>query len=329
MKRKKYPQLKLFIKGGHGLKVLITGGAGFIGSHVTEELLKHNFQVILVDNYVTGFPGNVPDGIKLYQMDLNDSKVELVFKNEKPDYVIHLAAQASVIVSMNDPYLDFFTNTAGTVNILHLSKKYNVRKFLFASTAAVYGEPLYLPIDENHLIYAQSFYALSKYSAENYIEHYSKFNNLDSCILRFSNVYGPRQNENGEAGVISIFINRLLANKEVKIYDGSQTRDFIFVKDVAVACRLALVGEAKGVFNISSCTETGIEDLYYQIAGITGYNTEPSYEPRRVGEIEKSILDNRKALQELSWNVEYTLKKGLEETTQYYSKKYLDARVKI
>ena len=311
------------------MKVLITGGAGFIGSHVTEELLKYNYEVVIVDNYVTGFPKNVPDGIKIYQMDLNDAKIELVFKQEKPNYVIHLAAQASVIVSMNDPYLDFFTNTAGTVNILHLSKKYNVKKFLFASTAAVYGEPLYLPIDENHLIHAQSFYALSKYSAESYIQHYSMYNGLDSCILRFSNVYGPRQNENGEAGVISIFINRLLAKQEVSIYDGSQTRDFVFVKDVAVACRLALQGGARGVFNISSCTETGIEDLYYQIAKITGINMDPSYQPRRVGEIEKSILDNRKAIQELSWNVGYTLKKGLEETSQYYSKQYLGSGMKI
>lgn len=308
------------------MKVLVTGGAGFIGSHVTEELLKHKFEVFVVDNCVTGFPGNVPDGVRLYQMDLNDSKVELVFKQEKPDYVIHLAAQASVIVSMNDPQLDFLTNTAGTVNILRLSKSYNVQKFLFASTAAVYGEPLYLPVDENHLIHAQSFYALSKYSAENYIELYSKYNNLNSCVLRFSNVYGPRQNENGEAGVISIFINRLLTNKKVNIFDGSQTRDFIFVKDVAAACRLALEGKAKGVFNISSCTETGIEDLYYQIARITRNDSRPSYQPKRVGEIEKSILDNRRALRELTWNVQYSLKKGLEETTNYYSKKQLAVR---
>lgn len=309
------------------MKVLVTGGAGFIGSHVIEELLKHKFEVVSVDNFVTGFPTNIPEDIRLYQLDLNDSKLELVFKQEKPDFVIHLAAQASVIASMNNPRFDFFTNTAGTVNILHLSKLYNVKKFLFASTAAVYGEPLYLPIDENHLIHAESFYALSKYSAENYIDHYSRFNNLNSCILRFSNVYGPRQNENGEAGVISIFINRLLANREVSIYDGSQTRDFIYVKDVAAACRMALEVKATGVFNISSCTEMGIEDLFYQIVEITGIHAEPSYEPRRVGEIEKSILDNRKALQELSWSVRYSLRKGLEETTQYYSKKYLATNV--
>lgn len=313
----------------NNLKALITGGAGFIGSHVAEELLKKNIKVVAIDNCVTGFERNIPIGVKFYKMDLGDAGLESVFEREQPDYIIHLAAQASVTASMKDPYLDFFTNTAGTVKVLQLSKKYNVKKFLFASTAAVYGEPNYLPIDENHLIHAESFYALSKYSAENYINYYSMYNGLDSCILRFSNVYGPRQNEDGEAGVISIFVNRLLANKKVCIYDGSQTRDFVYVKDVAVACSMALVGEAKGVINISSCSETRIEDLYYQITKETGINAEPLYEPRRVGEIEKSILDNQRARKELGWIAEYSLSKGLQETVKYYSEKLLNTKMKI
>ncbi|WP_438312410.1 NAD-dependent epimerase/dehydratase family protein [Sporosarcina sp. FA9] len=309
------------------MKVLITGGAGFIGSHVIEELLEYEFQVVSVDNYVTGFKENLCEGVKKYEMDLNDPKFESIFIEEQPDYVIHLAAQASVMVSMNDPYFDFLTNTVGTINVMLLSKKYNVRKFLFASSAAVYGEPEYLPIDENHSINSQSFYALSKHSAENYIKHYSVFNGLDSCILRFSNVYGPRQNEMGEAGVISIFINRLLADKEVSIYDGSQTRDFIYVKDVASACRLALMSEAKGVFNISSCSETGIEELYNKITELTGINTIPLYEPRRLGEIVQSILDNRRAINEFDWHVQYSLQEGLNETTRFYTNKRLSVNV--
>ena len=311
------------------MKVLVTGGAGFIGSHVTEELIKNKLRVVSVDNCVTGFHKNVPLGVNLYKMDLNDPELEFVFQNEKPDYVIHLAAQASVMASMNDPYLDFSTNTAGTVKLLQLVKKYKVKKILFASTAAVYGEPSYLPIDEEHLIHTQSFYALSKYSAENYINYYSKYNGVDSCILRFSNVYGPRQNEKGEAGVISIFINRLLANEKVKIFDGSQTRDFVYVKDVALACRLALLSDASGIFNISSCTETGIEELYFQITEATGISAIPSYEPRRVGEIEKSILNNRKARQELSWDLKYTLLEGLKETIRYYSEKSVKSNIRV
>ncbi|MHA6259970.1 NAD-dependent epimerase/dehydratase family protein [Sporosarcina sp. CAU 1771] len=311
------------------MKVLVTGGAGFIGSHVIEELLRNNMQVVAIDSCVTGFQKNVPFGVRLYKLDLNDEKLESIFIEERPDYVIHLAAQASVMVSMSDPYFDFHTNTVGTVKVMLLSKKYNVKKFLFASSAAVYGEPKYLPVDETHPINSQSFYALSKLSAENYITQYSNSNELNSCILRFSNVYGPRQNELGEAGVISIFINRLLANKRVSIYGGSQTRDFIYVKDVAVACRLALMGNAKGIFNISSCTETEIEDLYYKISELVGVKTIPSYEPRRVGEIEKSILDNYRARRELKWLAERSLSVGLEETVEYYSNKHVAENIRI
>jgi len=307
------------------MKALVTGGAGFIGSHVIEELLENNIEVVVVDNFVTGFQENIPPGVKLYKLDLNDAELSVVFEIEKPDYVIHLAAQASVMASINDPYFDFFTNTVGTINVMLLSKKNNVKKFLFASSAAVYGEPVYLPVDEKHPLSVQSFYALSKNSAENYIQHFAATKGLDSCILRFSNVYGPRQNENGEAGVISIFINKLLKNEKIIIFDGSQTRDFIYVKDVAVACRLALTTEAKGLFNISSCTEIGIKDLYYQITKIIGIKSKPVFEPRRMGEIVKSVLDNEKAYQELAWNAEYSLFEGLEETVQYYSSNYLSS----
>jgi len=304
---------------GDSLKVLVTGGAGFIGSHVVEKLVENGFQVVSVDNYVTGSPENVHEEVRMYEIDINHKGLESIFEKEKPDYVIHLAAQASVIESMNDPYLDFFTNTAGTVNILHLSKKYNVKKFLFASSAAVYGEPEYLPIDENHLVHTKSFYALSKLSAENYIKHYSLFNDLDSCVFRFSNVYGPRQNANGEAGVVAIFMDRLLGNGEVTIYGGNQTRDFIYVKDIANACLLALIGKAEGVFNISSCTETKITDLFHQIAEVSRVHSDPIYLPERNSEIQKSVLDNRKACQELNWQPHYQLSEGLRETVQYYS----------
>ncbi|MFD1927506.1 NAD-dependent epimerase/dehydratase family protein [Sporosarcina siberiensis] len=309
--------------------MLITGGAGFIGSHVIDELVKNDFQVVSVDNYITGFKSNLSDAVKAYTMDLNDPKLESVFINEQPDYVIHLAAQASVMASMNNPQFDFFTNTVGTVNVMVLSKKYHVKKFLFASTAAVYGEPEYLPIDEKHSINSQSFYALSKHSAENYIRHYSQFKGLDSCILRFSNVYGPRQNENGEAGVISIFINRLLGEEKVSIYDGGQTRDFVYVKDVAFACRLALGVKAKGIYNVSSCSETTIEELYYKISNLSGLHAMPIFEPKRFGEIEKSVLNNIRVKDELQWFTQYSLSEGLQETLQYYMQKKSNEKVSI
>ena len=301
------------------MKVLVTGGAGFIGSHVVEELLNFKYKVIIVDNLATGHTSNFPMEAKFYQMDINDPKLENLFKNERPDYVIHLAAQASVAESMKDPYLDYNTNIAGTVNILLLSNKYNVKKVLFSSTAAVYGEPTFLPIDENHSINPLSFYSLSKYTAENYIKLFGTHNELNYSILRFSNVYGPRQNSDGESGVISTFISRLLDHQRVNIFDGSQTRDFIYVKDVAEACRLAMEGKHNGVFNISSCTETVINDLYHKLSEVSEVDIIPNYKSKRIGEIEKSILDNRKACREFDWGLKYTLSDGLEETLHYYS----------
>lgn len=309
------------------MKVLITGGAGFIGHHLIEELLNHQYEVVVIDNLVTGFIENVSSKAKFYQFELNNPKLEDVFEQEKPDYIIHLAAQTSVTASMSDPYFDFNTNTAGTLKVLLLANRYHVKKFIFASSAAVYGEPNYLPIDEIHSINPQSFYSLSKYSAEKYIEYNNVYNGLDYCILRFSNVYGPRQNPNGEAGVISIFINRLLANESICIYDGNQTRDFVFVKDVAVACRLTLEGKHTGVFNISSCTETKIDELLDQIANVVEISTKPVYAPPRTGDIVRSTLDNGRARSELHWRTQYSLSDGLKETVQYYFANYFPTQI--
>lgn len=306
------------------MKVVVTGGAGFIGSHVVEELLKFHYHVVVIDNLDTGTRSNLPDEVEFYEMDLNDPSLEGVFEKEMPDYVIHLAAQASVTKSMHDPYSDFVTNTVGSVKLLFLSEKHNVRKLVFASSAAVYGEPAYYPIDEQHVTHPLSFYSLSKKSAENYIEFCTKNKGSNYSILRFSNVYGPRQNPDGEAGVISIFINRLVEDGSVNIFDGSQTRDFIYVKDVAVACRLAMESDHTGVLNISSNTETTINDLYSMIAQMVGTNKLPLYMPRRAEDITKSVLDNRRALKALEWCLASPLLVGLEETVKYYTTIFKD-----
>lgn len=304
--------------------MLVTGGAGFIGSHVVEELLACNYEVIIVDNLTTGFERNISKEAIFYNMDINQPEIECVFEQEKPDYIIHLAAQVSVQASMDNPHADFNTNTAGTVRLLTLAKQYNVKRLVFSSTAAVYGEPSYLPIDEHHLTHPQSYYSLSKFTAEKYIEFYGKYNKLNYCILRFSNVYGPRQNANGEAGVVSIFIDRLLASDELKIFDGSQTRDFVYVKDVARACRLSLGSHVTGVFNISSQTKTEIGNLYRQIVGLTGENRLPLYERIRQGEVMESVLDNTKAKQEFEWSTHYGLAEGLNETVKFYTDSLLN-----
>lgn len=300
------------------MKVIVTGGAGFIGSHVVEELLNHQYEVVLIDSLGTGSLENLPNDTKLYQFDINDAELGMVFEQERPDYVIHLAAQASVTASLNDPMFDIRSNTVGTIHLLHLSQKYQIKKFIFASSAAVYGDSDKFPISEQQAILPLSYYALSKYSSEKYIQLTNALYGLNSCILRFSNVYGPRQNSIGEAGVISLFIRKILKGEEITIYGGQQTRDFAFVKDVAKACRLALERERTGIYNISSGKETAIDELLTYICHAIGKTIKPIYAPFREGEIEKSVLDNRKALDELEWCIDYSLLEGLEETVQYY-----------
>lgn len=306
------------------MKVLVTGGAGFIGSHVIEELLKCRYNVVVIDNLDTGSRRNLPDKVQFYEMDLNDPQLESVFEQEMPDYIIHLAAQASVTKSMGDPYTDFMTNTVGTVRLLFLSEKFNVKKLVFASSAAVYGEPTYYPVDEKHATQPLSFYSLSKKSAENYIEFSTRNKGLNHCILRFSNVYGPRQNPDGEAGVISIFINRLMEDNSIQIFGGSQTRDFIYVKDVAVACRLAMESAHTGILNISSNTETTINELYSMIAQLVRTDKLPLYLSKRTEDITKSVLSNQKAMKTLNWRLFSPLLVGLEKTVQYYTQVYKD-----
>ncbi len=304
------------------MKVLVTGGAGFIGSHVVEELLACDYEVVVVDNLISGFSRNLKEQVIFYEIDINDAALAYVFEMERPDYVIHLAAQVSVQASMDNPYLDFNTNTAGTVKLLSLAKKYNTKRLLFSSSSAVYGEPLYLPIDENHPARPHSYYSLSKYTAEKYIEFHGEYSGLNYCVLRLSNVFGPRQNVEGEAGVIALFIDRLMAKRELTIFDGGQTRDFVYVKDVAQAFRCALESSKVGVFNISSHTQTKINKLYEQLIEITGEQTPPHFEPLRIGEVMDSVLDNSKARHELNWRTNYSLTRGLQETVEYYSNSF-------
>ncbi|WOV86477.1 NAD-dependent epimerase/dehydratase family protein [Sporosarcina oncorhynchi] len=296
------------------MKVLITGGAGFIGSHVAEELVALNYNVVIIDNLATSSTNYLPNGIRFYQMDIQDPSVESIFKNEKPDIVIHLAAQTSVINSMKDPYFDFQSNTAATVKILDYSSNVGVKQFLFASTAAVYGDSKKLPLQESDVLDPQSFYAVSKYAAEKYIQTYAKLHNFTSTILRFANVYGPRQNNSGEAGVVDIFVSTILSENDCVIYGGNQTRDFIYVKDVAVACRKAVEKNKSGIFNVSSNIELAIGDLNDTMMKKMLSRGKTVYKPYRTGELLRSVLSNEKTKKELGWLPLYTISKGLDET---------------
>ncbi len=300
------------------MKVLISGGAGFIGSHVVEECLAKQYEIVVVDNFSSGKRENLPLDCKIFNMDINDDGLKNVFEEEKPDYVIHLAAQASVMKSLEDPINDGVTNILGTLRLLEYSRIHHVKKVVIASTAAVYGNPETLPVHEKSPINPLSFYSLSKWSSERYAQLYEKIHGLSSCILRFSNVYGPRQNALGEAGVVSIFINQLFNRHEMFIFGGKQTRDFIYVKDVAKACRIAMTSEKTGIFNISTSSETSIDELFTMTSHLTKINIQPKKYALRKGEIEKSSLDNHKAINILGWKTTMSLDEGLKETIASY-----------
>ena len=301
--------------------MLITGGAGFIGSHVVEECLAHNYEVVVVDNFSSGNIDNLSINCKVYQLDINDIHLKHVFEVEKPDIVIHLAAQASVMKSIEDPIADGEINILGTLRLLEYARIHNVKKVVLASSAAVYGNPDEIPIDEKFPLNPLSFYSLSKWSGERYAQLYESLYGLPCCILRFSNVYGPRQNPLGEAGVVSIFINQLLNHEEIVIYGGQQTRDFVYVKDVAKACFRAIESPITGIFNISSCSETSIDDLFSMTSLLAGISIEPYKYPLRQGEIQNSVLGNEKATKELGWQNTHSLQEGLKETISTFQLK--------
>jgi UDP-glucose 4-epimerase len=294
----------------------VTGAAGFIGSYVVQALLEQQISVIAVDNLSTGKLSNLSENVVFYEIDITQNDLEVVFQREKPDYVIHLAAQSSVIESMKSPIEDCQANLFGTLNILRYAKQYEVKKCMIASTAAVYGNPNELPVLEESKLTSLSFYALSKISAEKYAQLYERLFDVKSIILRFSNVFGPKQPK----GVITNLIQKLITGETPVIYDGNQTRDFIYVKDVATACIQAILSENTGVYNISSGVETSINKLYEEISELIGLKNEPIYESLREGEIQQSVLSNEKAITTLKWNPSYSFVEGMEETIQYYYK---------
>ena len=296
-------------------KVMVTGGAGFIGSHIVDELINKNYQVAVIDNLITGNRSNLPDNITFYHIDIKEKEhLETVFSKERPDIVIHLAAQTSVGDSVNRPSYDGHNNILATINILDCCKNYKVKKLIFASSAAVYGHTEHLPIKETNPLKPLSFYGLSKLTAEEYIQLYSKIFDLPYTILRFSNVYGERQNSHGEAGVISIFINQALKQEPVTIFgDGLQTRDFIYVKDVAAANIAAIENGLNDTFNISSNTRTSVNEVLKVISDINRKEFIKIHHPFKPGEIIDSQLCNDKAINSLKWTPKYSLIEGLKE----------------
>ena len=296
---------------------MITGGAGFIGSHIVEKLLENNYNVIIIDNLSSGSIENIPnsDTIKFYQLNIEKDDLELVFQKETPDYVIHLAAQTSVNFSISHPYYDANMNVMASIKLLELCKKYNIKKFITASSAAIYGNPKYLPIDENHPTEPMSQYGLSKLTMEKYI----KLSGIPYIIFRFSNAYGPRQKSSKESGVVAIFNNAMKNNEPINIYgDGEQIRDFIYVEDIANICIKAINSNVENeIINFSTNKGVSLNQLFKVMKSLYNYTLNANYLPERIGDIKNSILSNDKAYNLLKFTNYTKLEKGLEILANY------------
>lgn len=303
------------------MRVLVTGGAGFIGSHIVEALLAAQHEVFVVDNLSTGKRENIPTGVPLYELDIRDAAIGQVIKDLKPQAIIHQAAQVAVPVSLRDPFFDASINIMGTLNLLEGCRRHGVERFVFASSAAVYGNPLYLPVDEKHTLNPLSGYGISKRTIERYLELYQELCGLRWTALRYANIYGPRQDALGEGGVVAIFIDKLLSNMPPTIYgDGEQTRDFVYVKDVATANLLALEQGNQQILNISTGKASTVNELYQLLRREVGFDVEAVYGPPRAGDIVHSYLDNIKAMEQLNWQPKFSLEQGLRETVEFYRK---------
>lgn len=305
------------------MKVLVTGGAGFIGSHLVELLLQRNCEVIVLDNLHSGVREHVPDGVSLITADVRDKGIIDIFEKEQFAAVVHLAGQTTVGESVANPAFDASVNIQGSVNILECCRKTGVKRVVFAATAAAYGDCDILPLTEELVTEPLSFYGLSKLTVEKYLALYHKLYGLSYAALRFANVYGERQGDGGEGGVISIFTKKFSSDEPIKIFgDGGQTRDFIYVGDIANGIYQALIKpSANGVYNLSTNTEVSINEMTALLNKISGKGIVTSYEQPRDGDIYRSILSNKKAMTELNWRPVVALADGLARTYSYFARK--------
>lgn len=307
------------------MNVLVTGGAGFIGSHVADELIAAGHRVIVVDNLHTGHREQVPAGAVFYEADITDeARMAQIFADEGIEAVAHQAALANVRESMSKPLTYANVNVLGSLILLEQARAHNCRKFVFASTGgAVYGEG-YVPGEQRLPFHERSWpqpkdnYGANKLSVEYHLDLYHQNYGLPYIALRYPNVYGPRQDSRGEAGVIAIFVGAMLEDQPTRITgDGRQTRDFTYVGDIARANRLALESDRVGIYNVGSGIPTDIVTIHAMLTEYTGYTRSPEYVPQPVGEVRATYLDSTKAARELGWHAQVSLEEGLRRTVAW------------
>ncbi|HJS19478.1 MAG TPA: NAD-dependent epimerase/dehydratase family protein [Anaerolineales bacterium] len=302
-------------------KILVTGGAGFIGSHVVDLFLSKGYEVVIVDDLSTGRASNLNPAAKFYQVDIRDPKLRDIFDMERPDFISHHAAQMDVRRSVAQPLFDADVNILGSINMIECAREFNIKHFVYISTGgAVYGEPERLPCDEMHPINPICQYGASKHTVEHYLYMYHVNYGLNYTVLRYPNVFGPRQDPHGEAGVVAIFTGKMLLDEEVTINgDGEQTRDFVYVGDCARANYLALtVDHMPGIYNVGWGRPTSINEIFTNLAKITNYTQPVLYGPAKVGETRHIYLDASKANKDLGWSPTINLEAGLTETVEYF-----------
>jgi UDP-glucose 4-epimerase len=301
------------------LRILLTGGAGFIGSHLTDALIAAGHHVAVVDDLSAGSERNLNPRAEFYPADIRSSLLKEVFDRERPEVVYHLAAQASVITSMRRPDYDASINVLGSLQILELSRRSRVRKVIYASTGgALYGEPRHLPCTEDHEISPLSPYGVTKFSVERYLHIYRQAYGLDYSILRYGNVYGPRQGPHGEAGVIAIFAQRMVEGGTCVIYGtGEQERDFVYVDDVVRANLSAMESASGEALNIATGRGTTVKQVFSGLSEAVGYGDPPKYEAARPGEVHRIYLDCSKAQRLLGWGATTPFEEGIRRTVSH------------
>lgn len=303
------------------MKILVTGGAGFIASHVVDLLVENKHDVVIVDNLSSGKKQNINPNAKFYQEDItNFIGLKAVFSREKPEIVCHHAAQISVSNSVKDPVHDARINIIGSINLLELCREFKVKKIIYASSGgSIYGNPKQLPCSEKTAPNPLSPYAVSKHAVELYLNRYFMDYGIEYCVLRYSNVFGPRQDPYGEAGVVAIFAKKML-NRETPVIngDGLQTRDYVFVGDVARANLFAVQKKTKSrIFNIGTGKETNVNKIANVISKITGYKGDLIHGPALKGEVRRSSISYTLAKKELGWQPEVGFEQGLRKTVDY------------
>jgi UDP-glucose 4-epimerase len=299
------------------MKVMVTGGAGFVGSHIVDEAIRAGHEVVVLDNLASGSRENLHPQAKFYELSITDPQVKEILRSEGVEAICHQAAQVGVPASIEEPLHDAQTNIIGTLHLLEAARELKLKKFVYASSAAIYGAPEYLPVDEDHPLRPMSPYGLSKKVAEAYVHLYGELYGLSGVSFRYGNIYGPRQTF-GEGSVVPVFMMRMLTGREVQIHgDGNQTRDLVYVGDVARANVMALTSEVTGSFNVSTQTTLTINELFRLLVEETGYDKSPVHTAPRPGDIYHSCLKNEKLIEALGWRPEMDLREGLKKTVEW------------